>query len=152
MKSKITLQDNNELREQILYLTLKLDQKDLAKWSLKIARHVLDLLEVDHSIDSKLHQVININELWQKDMAKTTEVKNASLKILKLAEKAPTLIYETAFKCLGHAIASGDIKEQAMIASDYATKFIELLSDDVNDVSIFITKERQWQLAALKEI
>lgn len=150
MKAKIEIQDNQELRKEILDLTHKLDQKELAKWSIEVATHILDILEINYSIDSKLNKIMSVSELLQKNKANVSEVREASFKIHKLAKTAPTPVYEAAFRTLGHAIATGHVSEHAIIASDYAIKCIELLSDEKKDTSIPIIKERKWQLEKLK--
>ena len=49
----------------------------------------------------------------------------------------------------GQAVASGHMREHAMVASDYAIKTIGLISsNDIQD----ITTEREWQLNELKKL
>ena len=49
----------------------------------------------------------------------------------------------------GHAVATGHMKEHAMVASDYAVRVIDLLHPDKMDE---VRKERLWQIDRLKEI
>jgi len=51
-KVKIKIKDNMELREKIDELYEKTCQIDLAKWSLLMAKHILDIAGINyHSID-----------------------------------------------------------------------------------------------------
>ncbi|MDE6242015.1 MAG: hypothetical protein K2M08_06330 [Anaeroplasmataceae bacterium] len=60
-----------------------------------------------------------------------------------------TSVRLTFFEGIGHAVASGHMKEHSMVASDYAIKVIDLMYD--NDLEK-VTEERLWQLEKLKEI
>ena len=46
-KPKIKIKDNSELREQICKLYEKASQISLAKWSLAMAKHILDIAGID---------------------------------------------------------------------------------------------------------
>ena len=89
-----------------------------------------------------------VNENWQKGNARMHDVRQASLKIHKLARECEEDL-KTAFRATGHAVASGHMKEHAMVASDYAIKTIGLISS--NDIDL-ITLERYYQLNELKKL
>ncbi|MCE5343353.1 MAG: hypothetical protein LLF96_07195 [Eubacteriales bacterium] len=146
-KVKIKIIDNSELREKIDELYEKINQVDLAKWSLRIAKHIFEIAEIDyHSIDA-IVDGFAVNERWQTGNASIHEVRQASFKIHKIARECEAAIKKTAFRVAGQAVASGHRKEHAMVASDYAIKAIGLLySNDRNA----ITSEREWQLNELK--
>ena len=67
-KVKITIVDNSPLRAEIDELNEKMSQVDLAKWSLLLAKHILDIAAIDyHSIDEikKFFLVKSIIDLIQ---------------------------------------------------------------------------------------
>lgn len=146
-KAKIKIVDNPQLRAEIDTLYEKMDQVDLAKWSLLIAKHILGIVDIDyHSID-EIVEGFNANEQWQAGRARMHDVRQAGFKIHKLARACDDEIKKTAFRVAGHATASGHMREHAVAAADYAIKTIGLISS--NDAEA-ISKERKWQLDELK--
>lgn len=147
-KVKIKIKDNNELREKIDELYEKISQVDLAKWSLIMAKHILNIADIDYnSIDAIVDGFI-VNELWQTGNVRMHDVRQAGFKIHKIARECECEIKKTAFRVTGQAVASGHMREHAMVASDYAIKTIGLINS--NDIDA-ITFEREWQLNELKK-
>lgn len=148
-KPKIKIVDNNQLRAEIDELYEKMSQIDLAKWSLSIAKHILDIVGIDYNLIADVADGFHINELWQLDKAGMHDVRQAGFKIHKLARECDDEIRKTALRVAGQAVGSGHMREHAMVASDYAVKTIGLLnSNNINAV----THEREWQLNELKRI
>jgi len=137
---KIKIKDNVKLRSKIDELYENTNQIDLAKWSLKIAKRILRVANIDYKDIDVIVEGFKINKLWQKGKASTHDVRQAGFKIHKLAK--------STFRTVGQAIASGHMKEHAMVASDYAIKTIGLITN--NDTNA-ITKERKWQLNELNK-
>jgi len=147
-KVKIKIKDNSELRTEIDELYEKMNQVDLAKWSLLMAKHILDTVDIDcNSIDAIVDGFI-VNELWQTGKARMYDVRQASFKIHKIARECESEINKTALRVVGQAVSSGHMREHAMVASDYAIKTIGLINS--NDIDA-ITFEREWQLNELKK-
>lgn len=147
-KVKIKIVDNSQLRAEIDELYEKVSQVDLAKWSLLLAKHILDIVGVDYNSVDEIVEGFNVNELWQVGKARMHDVRQAGFKVHKLARECENEIKKTAFRVAGQAVGSGHMREHAMVASDYAIKTIGLISS--NDFEA-ITKERQWQLNKLKK-
>ncbi len=145
---KIKILDNIELRFKIDELYEKSNPIVLAQWSLKIAKRALLVADIDYNNIGALEEGFKVNELWQKGEAKIMEVRKVSFKIHKLARDSDSKIQKYAFRVVGQAVASGHMKEHAIVASDYAIKLIELIYKNDMDV---ITKEREWQLSELIE-
>jgi len=148
-KVKIKIKDNGELRSKIDELYEKMNQIDLAKWSLKIAKHIMDIAEVDYSSIDAVADGFKINELRQTGNARMHDVRQAGLKIHKIARESNSEIKKTALRAAGQAVASGHMREHAMVASDYAIKTIGLITS--NDM-LAITHEREWQMNELKKL
>jgi hypothetical protein len=68
-KTKIKIADNNQLRAEIDELYEKASQVDLAKWSLSIAKHILDIVGIDYNSVDDIVDGFHTNELWQLDKA-----------------------------------------------------------------------------------
>jgi hypothetical protein len=147
-KVKIKIKDNSELREKIDELYEKISQVDLAKWSLLMAKHILDIADIDYNSIDAIVDGFMVNELWQTGNARMHDVRQASFKIHKIARECESEIKKTAFRVTGQAVASGHMREHAMVASDYAIKTIGLINS--NDIDA-ITFEREWQLNELKK-
>lgn len=148
-KAKIKIMDNQELRGAIDALNEKMDQIVLAKWSIELVKHIIESMEMDQETLDEIKKGIGINEQWQLGNLGVHEVRLAALAMHKLARESDDEVKKTVLRAVGHAIASGHMKEHAMVASDYATKAVGLISK--NDEAS-ITSERQWQLMSLEEI
>ena len=145
---KIKIIDNSELRGRIDELYEKTSQVALAKWSLLMAKHILEISNIDYSSIGEIVDGFMVNELWQTGNARMHDVRQASFKIHKIARECESEIMKLAFRVTGQAVASGHMREHAMVASDYAIKTIGLISS--NDIAA-ITLEREWQLNELKK-
>ena len=76
-----------------------------------------------------------INEQWQKGNARMYDVRQAGFRIHRMTKASDDDITRTALRVVGQAVATGHMKEHAMVASDYAVKH-----------------ERLWQISCLKAI
>ncbi len=146
---KIKIKDNHELRIKIDDLYTKSNQIILAKWSLIIAKRILKAASIDYKNFIEITEGFQVNKLWQNDKVRMYDVRQASFKIHKIARSCYSEIEKSAFRTAGHAVASGHIREHAMVASDYAIKTIGLITK--NDIKI-ITKERRWQFNELDRL
>lgn len=147
-KVKIKIIDNTNLRDEIDGLYDKMSQVILAKWSLLIAKRILELADIDYSSIDEVIDGFKANELWQAGKVRMHDVRQAGFKIHKVARECDSEIKKTALRVVGQAVSSGHMKEHAMVASDYAVKTIGLItSNDIDSVTL----ERQWQLNQLKQ-
>jgi len=147
-KIKIKIVDNSKIRAEIDELYEKMSQVDVAKWSLLLAKHILDIADIDYNSVDEIVEGFNVNELWQVGRARMHDVRQVGFKVHKLARECEDEIKKNALRVAGQAIGSGHMREHAMVASDYAVKTIGLIS--FNDFDV-ITKEREWQLNELKK-
>lgn len=147
-KVKINIKDNSELRKEIDELYENMDQISLAKWSLSMAKHILKTVDIDYKTIDEIVEGFKINELWQIQKARIHDVRQIGLKIHKISRDSDSEIQRTALRVVGHAVATGHMKEHAMVASDYAVKTIGLISSNSMEA---ITLEREWQLHELKK-
>ena len=148
-KVKIKIQDNSELRLKIDELYQETSEINVAKWSLLVAKHSLEMAGIDfYSLDEILNG-FKVNELWQIGEARIHDVRQAGFKIHKLARESDSEITKTALRVAGQAVGTGHMKEHAMVASDYAIKLVNLIyPGDLKAIS----EERQWQLNQLKKL
>lgn len=144
---KIKITDNSVLRKEIDHLYEQTDQITVASWSLALSKHILTIAKIDYNSIDEIVNGFKENERWQVNKASVYDVRQASLKIHKLAKKCDSEITKIALRVVGQAVSSGHMKEHAMVASDYAIKIIGLLSSNDSNA---ITLEREWQLNELK--
>ncbi len=148
-KPKIKIDDHSELRLEIDKLYEATEQKELAKWALCCARHILPLSRVESIEMTDIENGIRINELWQIGEASVSDVRQAGFNIHAVARKCETEIAKNVIRTIGQAIGVGHMKEHAMVCSDYAIKTVQLAYPKEKKR---IREEREWQLKTLKEI
>lgn len=148
-QSKLKIIDNINLRETLHDLCDNTDQLMLAKWSVDQTLHTLEVLGIDYKSNNLITRAVNTNLLWQDNKASVHDVRCASLSIHKLARYTDNDIEKTAYRALGHAIASGHVKDHAIIASDYGIKALGLFSNHNEDI---IASERKLQINNLREL
>jgi len=147
MTAKIKMKDSLDLRHDIFNLSLQLDQQSLANWAIRLAKRSLTMIGIDYHTIREVDEGITIHELWQINKAKVSDVRKASFAIHKLARETESESKKTVLRVVGHAVASGHMKEHALVAADYAVKAVGLITS--NNMSA-ITEEREWQLKELK--
>lgn len=147
-KAKIKLIDNVSLRDEIELLAAKLDQVDLAKWAISVAKHVLPYLEKEFPNNENIILGFHINVLWQHGKATVHEVRQAGFGVHKVARQCKSETAKSAARAAGQAVGVGHMREHAMVATDYAIKAVGL---DCNGDFDNIIQERRWQLDELKK-
>ncbi|MDE6661354.1 MAG: hypothetical protein K2J93_05995 [Anaeroplasmataceae bacterium] len=146
---KIRIVDNDELRNEIDKIYSSLNQVVLAKWSLKLAKHIIHIANFDTNRYPEIQEGFEMNELWQIGKARMHDVRQIGFKIHRLAREQSDELSKTIFRVIGHAIASAHMKEHSLVASDYAIKVVNLLYMNNLDK---VKEERIWQLDKLKEM
>lgn len=145
---KIKLLDDDDLRIVLDRLYDSSSQIQLCQYALQLAEHVLNMVDFDiqHPI---LQEGFSVNIAWQRGLARMHDVRQAGFRIHALAKAEENPQIKTALRVVGQAVASGHMREHAMVASDYAIKLINLkyLLDKEA-----VQKERQWQIDALRLI
>ena len=144
---KIKINDNMELRSQLDEIYEKRSKVQMSQWAISLAKHILEFVNYDYHNCEVIQDGFKTNERWQKGEARMHDVRQAGFKIHKIAKDCPDLVIQTALRVTGHAVSTGHMKEHAMVASDYAIKLINLMFP--KDMGA-VTRERKWQLAALK--
>lgn len=145
-KPKIQIVDDPELRNTIEGNTERLNQIELAKWAISVAKHVLPYLEHEFPQNEKILDGIKINELWQTQEASVYQVRQAGFKVHEVARECKEETARAAARAVGQAIGVGHMRGHAMVAADYAIKTINLAFN--NDLKR-AREEREWQLHKL---
>lgn len=146
-KTKIKIIDEDDLRKILDMEYENSSQIRLCKYALFLAKHILELIEYNSINHAIIQQGFKINEQWQQGMARMYDVRQAGFEIHRLAKACKDPIESNALRVVGQAVATGHMKEHAMVASDYAIKVINLLYPQDRDS---VKKERLWQINLLK--
>lgn len=146
-KVKIKINDNPELRLKLDVIYEKKSQVDMAQWAIRLAKHILEFINYDYENCEAIQEGFKINERWQRGEVRMHDVRQAGFKIHKMAKECSDPVIQAALRVAGHAVATGHMKEHAMVASEYAIKVINLIFPDNMDA---VTEERKRQLAALE--
>ena len=148
--SKIKIYDVLELRNQLDSLYKKTSQKNIAKWSLKIAERTLEKYAPSYITNKTILEGFNINECWQQgDKIKIYNLRWIGFAIHRLAKEQERDITCAALRVVGQACASAHMKEHGLVASDYAIKCCNIAYPNNKEI---VEKERVWQINELKNI
>lgn len=148
-KAKIKITDNNNLRIQLDAEYETHTQIQLCMYAILLAKHILSIVDYKDASSPIIQAGFSINEKWQEGKATMHEVRQAGFAIHRLAKETDNLIIQTALRVVGQSVATGHMKEHAMVASDYAVKVVNLLFPENAEA---VTQERLWQIACLKSI
>lgn len=149
VKLKLKISDDKAIRYKIEELYYIASHKELVKWSMALVKNILDRVEIDQDTLEIVYLALDTVKLWENDLASVYDVRQASLKIHRLAKACDDLIVQSGLRSIGHAIACVHMSEHVMVASDYAIKTVGLLT---NNSDSEITKTRLWQLDQLRNI
>lgn len=139
--------DNFELRSKIDVSYKDMTPVGQAKWSLSIAKSILNKVGLNYKEIVELEKGFSVNEQWQINKASIVDVRQASFTIHTLALKYDKEDQQMAIRVAGHAVATGYMSEHAMVASDYAIKVINILYPNDKEA---VKNERIWQLNEIK--
>ncbi|MDO4500997.1 MAG: hypothetical protein Q4B60_06980 [Erysipelotrichaceae bacterium] len=146
---KIKIIDDDGLREKLDSIYENSSHIKIAKWSLLLAEHIIEIAGINKNDYPPISEGFHINKLWQLGEMRMHDVRQAGFKIHQIARVQEDEIKKTAFRVIGQAIASGHMKEHGMVASDYAIKVINLMYPKNMDRVI---EERKWQISELEKL
>ena len=147
---KIKINDDPDLRGELDKIYEKASQLQLCRYGLLLADHILSSVDKTYLNNEIIKEGFQANKKWQNGEVRMHDVRQAGFKVHKLArESTDPVTVSATLRVACHAIATGHMKEHAMVASDYAIKVINLKYPDCIEE---IRKERLWQIEQLKEI
>lgn len=148
-RTKIKISDDIELRKLLDTEYERASQVQLCKYALLLATHILTVIAYKDMENPIIQAGYAVNESWQRGNARMHDVRQAGFQIHQLAKSSRDIVTQTALRAVGQAVATGHMREHAMVSSDYAIKVINLLfPNDINAVR----QERVWQIEHLRTI
>ena len=147
-RAKISIADDPALREKLDQEYEPASKKQLFKYALELAEHIRELINDSAPDHAAVRRGFLVSELWQKGIARVQDIRRASFSIHQMAKTSEDAVVRAGLRVIGHAIATGHMREHAMVASDYAIRVINLLDPDNTEA---VRKERLWQIDHLKK-
>jgi len=148
-KTKIKINDNQELRNKIDELYEKTEQVYLAKWACSMFKRILKKVNIDYTSIDEFVNGYKVNEEWQNGKVRMYDVRQVGFSANRIARDCKDKVKQAAMRAVVQSIGTGHMREHAMVTSDYSIKVINLLFP--NDIGK-VTKERKWQLLELKQL
>ena len=148
-KVKIKILDDAQLRTVLDGEYEILSQIKMCKYALKLAKHILEFVHYEDIDNVIIQDGFKINEEWQRENARMHDVRQAGFRIHQMAKGCDDLLIKTSLRVVGQAVATGHMKEHAMVASDYAIKVINIKYP--NDLKA-VQQERNWQIDTMNSI
>lgn len=152
--SKIKIIDNTSLRNDFLSIYEQCDNKTMAIWAIYSANRVLEKVSLSAEIKEQIYQGFYVNEMWQQDKMKVSDIRQAGFNVNSIAKSFDgngfdDKLKQTVIRCCVHSIATGHMKEHAVVLSDYLVKVNNLMCDcDLESAK----KERERQILDLKKV
>ena len=141
------LDDIPELKEQLISIYETKSHKDVSRYSLLLAEHVLTLtsMPANETIDA----CFTVSRAWQRGEARFQEARQVAFALHRLAREETDPVRVKVYRTLGQIAATPHVKRHALVASDYAVKLINLMyPKDLNAVR----KEREAQIAFMQSV
>lgn len=148
-KVKIKILDDVELRTVLDGEYEIASQIKMCKYALALAKHILEIVHYKDIDNVIIQDGFKINEEWQRGNARMHDVRQAGFRIHQMAKECDNLLMQTSLRVVGQAVATGQMKEHALVASDYAIKVINIKYP--NDLKA-VQQERKWQIETINSI
>lgn len=145
-QTKIKIDDAVELRQKLDGIYDTASQTILAKWSILLAKHIMDIAGFANAENETILNGFDVNEAWQNGQARMHDVRQAGFKIHALSKATEDVLHIAILRVIGQAVGTGHMREHAMVASDYAVKVVNILQPDNKEAVI---AEREWQITTL---
>lgn len=141
------IDDIPELKEELIAVFENKNHKDISRYSLLLAQHILDLTQIQPC--DAINECFEINRKWQEGKARFQEARQVAFMIHRLAREEKDPIKVKVLRVMGQVAATPHVKRHALIASDYAITLINLMyPKNLEEVR----KERKIQIELMKSV
>ena len=141
------IDDIPELKEQLIGIFESKSHKDISRYSLLLAEHILSLTNTP--IDDAIQKCFDTSKKWQDGKAKFQEARQVAFMLYRLARMEKDPIKVKVLRVMGQVAATPHVKRHALIASDYAIKLINLMYPKNFEE---VAKERKIQIDLMKSV
>ena len=141
------LDDIPELKEQLITVYETKSHRDVSRFSLLLAEHILLMTGMPRN--ETIESCFVVSRAWQEGKAKFQEARQVAFALHRLAREETNPIFTLAYRTLGQIAATTHVKRHALIACDYAVKLINrIYPKDLEQVR----KMRETQIALLESV
>lgn len=141
------LDDIPELKETLISVYEAKNHKDVSRYSLLLAEHVLSLsgMPRNETVDA----CFSVSRAWQEGTAKFQQARQVAFALHRLAREETNPIYVLVYRTLGQIAATPHVKRHALVASDYAVKLVNrMFPRDLDKVR----EMRETQIALMQSV
>ena len=125
------LDDIPELKETLISICETKSHKDVSRYSLLLAEHVLALTGMPRN--ETIESCFTVTRAWQGGTAKFQEARQVAFALHRLAREETNPVYVLVYRTLGQIAATPHVKRHALVASDYAVKLINRMYPNDTD-------------------
>ena len=125
------LDDIPELKETLISIYETKSHKDVSRYSLLLAEHVLALTGMPRN--ETIESCFTVTRAWQGGTAKFQEARQVAFALHRLAREETNPVYVLVYRTLGQIAATPHVKRHALVASDYAVKLINRMYPNDTD-------------------
>ena len=125
------LDDIPELKETLISICETKSHKDVSRYSLLLAEHVLALTGMPRN--ETIESCFTVTRAWQGGTAKFQETRQVAFALHRLAREETNPVYVLVYRTLGQIAATPHVKRHALVASDYAVKLINRMYPNDTD-------------------
>lgn len=141
------IDDIPELKERLIDISESKSHKQMSKYGLLLAEHILEISKTEYNSD--IDECFEINLKWQDGKVKFQDARNVAFKINRLAREEKDPVRVKVLRAMGQVAATPHVRWHALIASDYAVTLINLMyPHDLDEVK----KEREIQIELIKSV
>jgi hypothetical protein len=116
------LDDVPELKEKLISVYETKTHKDVSRYSLLLAEHVLALSGMQRN--ETVEACFSVSRAWQEGTAKFQEARQVAFALHRLAREEANPVYVLVYRTLGQIAATPHVKRHALVGSDYAVKLV----------------------------
>jgi len=147
-KSKLRIQDDPTLRQELETLIVSSSQSTLVDWSIDMAKRMLKEVQVSEDELKTIDSAFKTAIAKMKGEGRAYDVRIAGFAVHQLANSIHDPLKITILRVCGQAVSVAHMREHAQVMADYAIKAInQRLSGDLEAV----VAERKLQIDSLNK-
>ena len=116
------LDDIPELKEKLISIYETKSHKDVSRYSLLLAEHVLSLSGMPRN--ETVESCFTVSRAWQEGLVKFQEARQVAFALHRLAREETDPVFVLVYRTLGQIAATPHVKRHALLGSDYAVKLV----------------------------
>ena len=141
------LDDIPELKETLISIYETKSHKDVSRYSLLLAEHVLALSGMPRN--ETVESCFSVSRAWQEGTTKFQQARQVAFALHRLAREETNPVFVLVYRTLGQIAATPHVKRHALVASDYAVRLINRMYPNDRDK---VREMRKKQIALMESV